>query len=322
MKILGKAILTLSILLPAAPLFAQYTKPVYVSLPSAGNVQHLALGAAKYKGFYDEMGVTNVQVVFLRGNAVNVQALISGSVPFASAFGPAMQAMFRGEQIRILVQIFNQIPFSLVTRPEVTRLEDLKGTKIAVTFGGSTHSVLIALLAKYGIPQNFAEYLSIPGDQAKTAALMQGRAAAALMAPPADRQLLKEGFKRHIYVGDVFKAVPFSALLTTAKVIREEPDLVERVTKAVVKTMFFIRENREGGIDAIMQHGKVDKEVATSLYDLTREAFTPSLSPEGVMQRAELEMATLKERPNFDPKAFIDDRFLKAAFRSLGRKEP
>jgi len=71
-----------------------------------------------------------------------------------------------------------------------------------------------------------------------------------------------------------------------------------------------------------MQHGKVDKEVATSLYDLTREAFTPSLSTEGVMQRAELEMATLKERPNFDPKAFIDDRFLKAAFRSLGRKEP
>jgi hypothetical protein len=37
------------------------------------------------------------------------------------------------------------------------------------------------------------------------------------------------------------------------------------------------------------------------------------------MQRAELEIATLKERPKFNPKAFMDDRFLKSALRSLGR---
>jgi NitT/TauT family transport system substrate-binding protein len=265
------------------------------------------------------MGVMNAQLVFLRGNSVNVQALVAGSVPFASAFGPAMHAMFRGEQIRIVAQIFNQIPFSLVTRPEVKRIEDLKGTRIAVTFGGSTYSVLIALLAKYGVPANFAEYLNIPGDQAKAAALMQGRAAAALMAPPGDGHLLKEGFKRLVYLGDVFKGVPFSALLTTAKVIQDEPDLVERVVKAVAKAMLFIRENRDGGIEMIMRHGQVDKATAASLYDLMRDAYIPELTPEGVMQRAELEIATLRERPNFDPKAFMDDRFLKSALRSLGR---
>ena len=230
-----------------------------------------------------------------------------------------MHAMFRGEQIRILMPIFNQIPFSLVTRPEIKRLEDLKGTKIAVTFGGSTYSVLIALLGKYKIAPNFAEYLNIPGDQGKAAALMQGRAAATLMAPPADRALLKEGFKRLIYVGDVFKNVPFSAVVTMAKVIQDEPDLVQRGVTAVTKALLFIRENRDGGIEMIMRHGQVDKEVATSLYDLMRDAYSTELTPEGVMQRAELEIATLKERPNFDPKAFMDDRFLKNALRSLGR---
>jgi ABC-type nitrate/sulfonate/bicarbonate transport system substrate-binding protein len=139
------------------------------------------------------------------------------------------------------------------------------------------------------------------------------------MAPPADRHLLKEGFKRLVYLGDIFKNVPFSALLTTAKVIQEEPDLVERVVKANVKALLFIRENREGGIEMIMRHGQVDKEIANSLYDLMRDAFVPDLTPEGVMQRAELEFASLKERPNFEPKNFIDDRFLKSALRSLGR---
>ena len=298
---------------------AQYSKPIYISMPSAGNLQHLALAAAKFKGYYHEMGITNPQLVFVRGNAINVQALVAGSVQFASAFGPSMHAMFRGEQIRILMPIFNQIPFSLVTRPEIKRLEDLKGSRIAVTFGGSTYSVLIAVLAKNGIPANFAEYLNIPGDQAKTAALMQGRAVAALMAPPADRNLLKEGFKRLIYVGDVFKNMPFSAMLTTAKLIQDEPDLVARTVKAVTKALLFIHDNRDGGIEMIMRHGQVDKEVAASLYDLMRDAYSPELTPEGVMQRAELEFATLKERPKFDPKAFMDDRFLTSALRSLRR---
>jgi ABC-type nitrate/sulfonate/bicarbonate transport system substrate-binding protein len=320
MKILVLVVLMIAtVLFSTVPGHTQYTKPVYISMPSAGNLQHLALAAAKFKGFYNEMGITNPQLVFLRGNSVNVQALVGGSVQFASAFGPSMHAMFRGEQIRILMPIFNQIPFSLVTRPEIKRLEDLKGNRIAVTFGGSTYSVLVAMLAKFKIPTNFAEYLNIPGDQAKTAALLQGRVSAALMAPPADRFLFKEGFKRLIYVGDVFKNVPFSAMLTTAKVIQEEPDLVGRAVKAVTKALLFIRENREGGIEMIMRHGQVDKEVATSLYDLMRDAYSPELTPDGVMQRAELEFATLKERPNFDPKAFMDDRFLKTALSTLGR---
>ena len=305
----------------AVPAGAQITKPVYVSLPSAGNIQHLALTAAKYKGFYDEAGLPNAQVVYLRGNAINVQAIVAGSVQFASAFGPSMHAMFRGEQLRILVQIFNQIPMSLITRPEVKKLDELKGAKIAVTFGGSTHSVLLAMLSHFGLPQNFGEYLNMPGDQAKAAALMQGTVAAALMAPPADGPVLKAGFRRLIYLGDVFKGVPFSAMLTTAKIIQEEPDLVERSVRAVVKAMVYIRQNRDGGIELVMKHGKVDKEIGSSLYDLSRDAFTPALGADGIMKRAELEIATLKERPNFDPNKFMDERFLKKAMVSLGVKE-
>ena len=46
-----------------------------------------------------------------------------------------------------------------------------------------------------------------------------------------------------------------------------------------------------------------------------------ALSADGIMKRAELEIATLKERPNFDPNKFMDDRFLKKAMAWLGVKE-
>jgi len=313
------AIHLLTLFLLPVSLQAQYTKPVYISLPGPGNIQHLAYVVGKEKKFYEEMGITNAQIVVLRGNAINVQALVSGTVHFSSAFGPAMQTMFRGEQLRILVQIFNQVPFGLITRPEIKRLEDLKGTKIAVTFGGSTYSLLIALFTKHGLAQNFADYINIPDNPSKVLALQQGRVVAALMAPPTDQPLLKAGFKRLVYGGDEFKDVPFSALLATAKTIKEEPDLTERMVKAVVKSLYWIRANREGSIDIIMRNGRLDqREIAASLYDLMRDAFVPMVDPQGVMKRAEIEFLLLKERPNFKPEAFIDDRFLKSALRTQG----
>jgi ABC-type nitrate/sulfonate/bicarbonate transport system substrate-binding protein len=321
MKRLNFFAFTMMVACFASPLGAQVSKPIYVSLPGPGNIQHLAYVVAKEKKFYDEMGLSNVNIVVLRGNAMNVQALLSGSVHYSSAFGPSMQAMFKGEQIRVLLQIFNQIPFGLITRPEIKRLEDLKGQKIAVTFGGSTYSVLQALFAKYGYGEKFAEYLNIPDNEGKAIALMQGRAAAALMAPPTDRPLLKAGMKRLVYLGDEFKNVPFSALQAMAKHVQAEPDMTERMVKAVMKALYWIRANREGSIDIIMKNGRLDqREIAASLYDLMRDAYIPSLSPEGLYKRAELEFAVLKEKPNFKPEQFIDDRFYKTALKALANE--
>ncbi|MBI1996013.1 MAG: ABC transporter substrate-binding protein [Deltaproteobacteria bacterium] len=321
MKSRISAVLLLTLSCLPESLLAQYTKPVYISLPGPGNIQHLAYAVGNERKFYEEMGIPNAQIVVLRGNAINVQALVSGTVHFSSAFGPAMQTMFRGEQLRILVQIFNQVPFGLITRPEIKRLEDLRGMKIAVTFGGSTYSLLQALFAKHGLPANFADYINIPDNASKVLALQQGRVVAAFMAPPTDQPLLKGGFKRLVYGGDEFKDVPFSALLATAKTIREEPDLTERMVKAVVKSLYWIRANREGSIDIIMKNGRLDqREIAASLYDLMRDAFVPALDPEGVMKRAEIEIVLLKERPNFKPEQFIDDRFYKAALKALARE--
>jgi ABC-type nitrate/sulfonate/bicarbonate transport system substrate-binding protein len=318
MKRLITIVLISAVFLAPIPLGAQISKPIYVSLPGPGNVQHLAYVVAKEKKFYDETGLTNVNIVVLRGNAMNVQALMSGSVHYSSAFGPSMQAMFRGEQIRVLLQIFNQIPFGLITRPEIKRLEDLKGQKIAVTFGGSTYSVLQALFAKYGYGDKFAEFLNIPDNEGKAVALMQGRASAALMAPPTDRPLLKAGMKRLVYLGDEFKNVPFSALQAMANHVKAEPDMTERMVKAVMKALYWIRANREGSIDIIMKNGRLDqRDIAASLYDLMRDAFIPALSPEGLYKRAELEFAVLKEKPNFKPEPFIDDRFYKTALKAL-----
>jgi hypothetical protein len=43
--------------------------------------------------------------------------------------------------------------------------------------------------------------------------------------------------------------------------------------------------------------------------------------PEGVIKRAEIEIVLLKERPNFKPEQFIDDRFYKAALKARANEK-
>jgi ABC-type nitrate/sulfonate/bicarbonate transport system substrate-binding protein len=180
---------------------------------------------------------------------------------------------------------------------------------------------LQAFFAKHSLGDKFAEFINIPENEGKAIALVQGRASAALMAPPTDRPLLKAGFKRLVYVGDEFKDVPFSALQAMAKQVQDDPDVTQRMVNAVMKALYWIRANRDGAIDIIMKNGRLhEREIAASLYDLMRDAYIPALSPEGLYKRAELEFAVLKERPNFKPEQFIDDRFYKNALKTLAKE--
>ena len=77
MKRLSIFAFMLALFASTTPLGAQINKPIYISLPGPGNVQHLAYVVAKEKKFYDEMGLTNVQVM----------------VPFVRTLGEAKQVM-------------------------------------------------------------------------------------------------------------------------------------------------------------------------------------------------------------------------------------
>jgi ABC-type nitrate/sulfonate/bicarbonate transport system substrate-binding protein len=157
--------------------------------------------------------------------------------------------------------------------------------------------------------------------EGKAIALVQGRAAAALFAPPTDRPLLKAGFKRLLYMGDEFKNVPFSALQAMNKQVQDEPDMTQRMVNAVMKALYWIRANRDGAIDIIMKTGRLnERDIAVSLYDLMRDAYLPALSPEGLYRRAELEFAVLKDKPNFKPEQFIDESFYKNATKFLAKE--
>ncbi len=91
----------------------------------------LPLWVAKDKGLFDKHGV-EVEVTYIRG--VAIEALLAGEVQFVRASPPAVvRSTLRGADLAIIANTINVAVFSLMTKPEIKRPEDLKGKKIGVT---------------------------------------------------------------------------------------------------------------------------------------------------------------------------------------------
>jgi NitT/TauT family transport system substrate-binding protein len=209
----------LCFILVAGQVGAQQVRGAFPS-PS---VQILPMLVGQERGFYKREGL-EMELVFVRGASTAVQALLANQIHFIFSVGPQMPAVWEGNDIMLLAQQVGRPTFSLVVTPDIQKISDLKGKKLGVTFGGSTAAGTKALLELNKInPDKDVEYISLPGNEPKIAALKQGIISAALLAPPADYLAMKSGLKRLVSLADIFKDTAFTGLAATSKTIRENP---------------------------------------------------------------------------------------------------
>ena len=207
---------------------------VRAAYPSA-NVQFLPAFVALEKGFYKREGL-NAELISVRNAVTAVQALIGNQIHFIFSVGPQMPSIWEGGDIVLLAQQVGRPTFSMIVTQDIKSVSDLKGKKIGVSFGGSTFAGTKALLELNKMnPDKDVQYVSIPGSQPKIAAMQQGIVQAALLAPPADYVALKAGFKRLVNLADIFKETSFSGLAATGKTIKENPQFVKRMVRAMVR---------------------------------------------------------------------------------------
>ena len=62
-------------------------------------------------------------------------------------------------------------------------------------------------------------------------------------------------------------------LVAGVKTIKEHRDEVKRVIRAGIKANRYLRQNRDGTIQAMMQWMKIDREIATATYDGAVKSF-------------------------------------------------
>jgi len=294
-------------------------EPVRAAYPSP-NVQFLPAFVALEKGIYKREGL-EAELISVRAAVTAVQALIGGQIQFILTIGPQMPAIWEGTDIILLAQQVGRPTFSLIVSPDIQKISDLKGRKLGVSFGGSTFAGIKALLDLNKLnPDKDVEYVNIPGSMPKVAALKQGIIAGTLIAPPADYIAVKSGFKRLVNLADVFKDTAFTGLAASGKMIREHPELVKKMVRAIVRGVIHTRDYPEDAVQVMVKHLRMEREAALDAYRMIRESLNPVPTERGVELMAQWQAVALGVRPKRRALEYMDLRFVNEAMAELGQK--
>ncbi|MBI2367156.1 MAG: ABC transporter substrate-binding protein [Deltaproteobacteria bacterium] len=294
-------------------------EPVRGAYPSA-NVQFLPAFVALEKGFYIREGL-DAELISVRSAVTAVQALLGEQIHFIFTVGPQMPSIWEGSDIILLAQQVGRPTFSMIVTPDIQKVADLKGKKIGVSFGGSTFSGTKALLELNKMNSDKdVQYVSIPGSQPKIAAMQQGIIQAALLAPPADFIAIKAGFKRLVNLADVFKDTSFTGLAATGKTIKENPQYVKRMVRAIVRAVYHSRDYPEDAILTMVKHWRMEREAAVDAYQLIREALNPVPTEKGVELMAQWQAVALNVKPKRAARDYMDLRLVNEVVAELAQK--
>ena len=285
------------------------------------NMSYLSAGVAAKKGFFKEEGV-DTEIIRMNFN-VAMSALINGDVDYTMIFGSVVRAAMRGIPVKVVAVLIDSPPYALISRPELKSVRALAGRNLGIGVYGSTNDVVARMMLEHsGInPEKDVKIVAFGFDGARLAALQEGLVDAALIAPPADAQARRMGFNVLARANDFLK-FPHIGLGTSNRVIKEKPQELKKVLKALLRANRFIRENRNESIATLMEWGRTDKENAADAYDSTWQVFSPdgNLLEDGMQMVIEDAKKALKVTRAVPLNEVADARTLREVQKELGIK--
>jgi NitT/TauT family transport system substrate-binding protein len=301
----------------ATPLSAQLKKGRFST--TGISISELPFKVAHLKGFYREEGL-DVETILIRG-AVGMQALLGGSVDYTSASGSTIAAAVRGLPVKLVFISSSKPQFELVSQPQIKSVQELKGKIVGISSrGGSNDLMMQMILQKNGLIPNKDVTTLIVGAQEETViALRTGRIAAALLTPPRNFMLQRDGFNRIAYSGDYLSTYANGGIGVTDEKIKTNSAEVLALVKATIKALQYSMQNRAEMLKIIPPYlGIKDAALVEQLYDLylTRQSVDGSVDENWMKGAIEFTQKTLggaaKEVP---PSQVFDFSFVQKAAR-------
>jgi NitT/TauT family transport system substrate-binding protein len=287
------------------------------------NLSNLSVGVAQKKGFFKEEGI-EAEIVAMRTGIV-MAALMSGDLDYTTLIGAVAGAAVKGTGVKIIANSVDRPPLSFVTQPRIKSPNQLKGATIGIgSYGTNVDLVSRRIVKHFGFdPEKDIRVLALGSSAARLSGLQQGIVDVIVVAPPEDFKAKKLGFNVLLRADEIVR-FPYNGLGTTVKKIEQNSDEVKRVIKALLKANRFIRRNRDGAVQVLVDWGKASREDAAASYDSAVLAF----SEDGAISEEDLRIlidnATKEAKParQILPNDIADLNPLRLAQKELALAKP
>lgn len=221
----------------AIPAWAQKPLPtvrIGIEAPAGTNAHYYV---TKQAGLFQKHGLS-MELIAFPGGTVGMQALMAGDIQFATQDGVAtLSANLRGANIHFVAGMINTFPFSILSRAEIKKPEELRGKKIVISrYGSSSDTAVRAAVEKYGLkPDKDVTILQGGGQGERFAALKAGAVDAAIVSPPLNLAGKQLGFNEVIDLSDSGVAYAHQLIVATKEFLDRNPDMTLRTVRALTE---------------------------------------------------------------------------------------
>ena len=315
-------VVTFVFLLSASSSRAEQVRIAYSAISGAMG----PLWMAHDLGFFNRQGL-DVQLLYIGGGSVVMQALLGGDVQFVRLGANAVvQASSRGAGLKMIANTINRLVFSLMSRPQIHSATELKGRKIGVTrLGGSTDFALELALRQWGFRRGTDVAVIQTGGMPQLLGAIQAQSVdAGVISPPTNLQAEKLGLKELVDFGDLEILYPNSPLAATETYLRRNRDVALRLLRAYCDGIHRVKTDRETTLKIFAKYTKVnDPDILAELYriyGIKHLERIPYVKPEAVDEvlRAEVKTGTAKSA-DFIDNTLVTELEREGFFRQLYR---
>ncbi len=258
---------------------------------------HSPLFAGKAEGFYTEQNI-NVTIEAGKGSADGATKVAAGTAQFGQLDATsALTAIGKGADLVLIGAYFKKYPGGMCfiqEKKQIKAWKDMEGLKIGAAAGDAYMVALPSLMTQFGADYKKVNVITMDAA-ATTPALVSGQVDGTPCGLPTFPSRASAAEKQNLHMnyflfGDNgFDALGF-VLVTSGKLAKQNPDLVQRVTNAWAKSAVWSLANQDKAVaDFLAANRDKDKAAETSSFTGVKPLIKGSASTYFVFDTAQVQ---------------------------------
>ncbi len=305
---------------------AQQTK-VTIGKVVGGDGFHVPTYVALDQGFFKAEGL-DASLVELDPRS-QVTGVLSGNLDCAPIPSGGAQAALSGAKITYIVGESLKSQWTITTRTEINKPEELKGKTLGYgRQGGADYDEAQAVLHRFFHMDVGKDYkvISFQGEPERIAAMVNNDIAGASLSIPHAAVAEQAGLKVLLRTGDYIPRAG-GTIWCSQDFVQKNPETVKKIIRAIAKAVMYFRDDKQGSIPILRHHiGSIkDDQQAGLIWDQLHNTFGAEVPPDLFREILESRRLTMiaarqwpEDKPLPDPESFLARNLLDPTLKDMG----
>ena len=291
-----------------------------------GDGFHVPTYVALDEGFFKAEGL-DATLVELQAST-QVAAVLSGNLDCAPIPSGGAQAALSGGKIMYIVGESLKSQWTITTRQDIGKPEDLKGKTLGLGRpGGADYDEAQAVLHRFFQMDAGKDYkvISFQGEPERIAAMVNNDIQGASLSVPHAVVAVKAGLKVLLRTGDYIPRAG-GTIWCMQSFVEQHPDTVKKIIRAIAKAVMYFRTNKEGSIKVLEHHiGSIKSdEEAGAIWDQLHDSYGAEVPKDLFREILESRRLTMiaarqwpEDKPLPDPEQFLARNLLDSTLKDM-----